>query len=1181
MRRLVLVLLLSACGGLPAPTLDAQRQVVETTQDFARIGWWRYLAGDASGAREAFGQAPADALASLGRAQLARDALDPSQVLIEAAHATTADGLVGAVARAWLAEAADQLRDGEKQSKNAPVRGPERTQVAPAHHSLRISFLPWLDLPRLVLTPPKLEAAPGSAGTITALGRTWALNTAAPRADVDGLVLTTWPLPADAPAPAVTLEVGGPAVVWRADATGALRIVAATDFTRHAGATLRFSAPGTGPLVAVWAAGEVPTLWLHPTPAGPGDDLPGPPVPERSAGTDWLFRYLAIEVALADGDAETAELRLADAPTTPAFALQRAQLAERQPGLPTAAARDEARAAWESAAAFAPARAHLALGLLAFRQGLPEEARRHLEAVLAQAPGAFAAHHAFMRLHLSEGRTDDAARSLDAARAAAPNPCRLVDDQAALASGRPGADALLIEAYLGCDRPLDAARRLLDQARPGDALALLDGLNPSKLKDKRARNAGPAAVGEAGAAGETKLEQPKDEVTHRVHSLFRLRKLRARALVGLGRLEEARAEHAAVDDLESGLAAADLTPAEGPEARGATEATLQALVQRFPTEHQALELAAAEPTRLGFGHLIEDSEAAIAAYRAERPQSGPAVRVLDHTALLFFPNSKSLRWVHEILAIRSREAAEEYGEIGLPDGARLVALYTRKEDGRRLFAEEVAEKDTLTLPDLESGDFVVASYLEPGDNGYLYESGYLSPRVFFRGVDLPIFRQRFEVFGLDAVPPTTQLLLGAPAPEPIKLNDRAGLRFEARRVPLLPPEGDTPAPGLWLPSVRVGHDVVLADDLAWLRDRALNKRRRTLRFDTWAAQTAGQGATLQRIRRIARAVREGIDDDAGLMEVDVSEALASGRGNRALVLSAALESLGIRHRLMVTRTQVHVPPGPFETVAEFAYPVLAIEVGDGEKGKEIVWLDPAPERAEPGFLPFTIVGGDALQVWPTPGPDTPAALPATRQVHDRRQVKLRLHWHADGTLTGDAEDRLEGQEAIVIGHHIARLEPDLRPRLIERLLVGVVGAAQVTALDDPTQQDPDGPLTLRYRFTARPGDQLPLGLYPVQPASSHASDSERSTPLAITLPTDQTVEIEMESDRPFVGTPFQGERNEGPHRFKVEVEQGEDSLQVRAHTVISGGLVQPGEYEAFAQWAREVEDHERIRLKRE
>lgn len=1122
--RFVLLALLVGCGSLPPPTLEAQRHVVETTGDFARVGWWRYLAGDAPGAAAAFAQAPGDPLASLGRAQLARDALDPAQVLAEAAHATTAEGVAGAVARAWLAEAADQLRDGEKQMDSAPLRGPMRRLLPPDRHTLRVSFLAWLDLPRLLLRTPRVEGA-----LLKALGRTWALEPAAPKADADGLVVSTWSVPAGTQA--LELVVGGPAIAWRDE-----RVVAATDFTRHGPGTLRFPAPGQGALVVVWAADTPPKLWLHPAAPGSGDDHPGPPVPERSAGIDWLSRYLAVELSLLDQDAETAELRLADAPPTPAFAMQRARLAEQQPGLPVAAARDEARAAWQQAAEFAPARAHLALGLLDFRQGRPDEARRHLDAVLARAPGAYAAHHAYLRLHVSEGRTDEALRALDAARKAAPNPCRLLDDQAALTDGRPGAEDALVEAYVACDRPLDGARRLLDRHRPAEALAVLDGLKGADRKDKKAI------------------------------------KLRSRALVGLGRLDDARTLHAEVDDLESGLAAADLA--------GADEATLRGLVQRFPTEYQALDLAAADPARLGFAHLLQDTEAAITAFLAEPPQSGPAVRVLDHSILLYLQNSKSLRFVHEILAIRSREAAEEYGEIGLPDGARLIALYTRKEDGRRLFAEEVAEKETLTLPDLESGDFVVASYLQPGDNGYLYESGYLSPRVFFRGVDLPIFRQRFEVFSFDAGRPTVQSLLGAPAPEPEKLNERAGLRFEARRVPLLPPEGDSPPAGLWLPSVRVGHDVVLADDLAWLRDRVLDHRRRTLRFDAWAQKAAGKGSISQRIRRLARAVREGIDDDAGLMEVDVTEALASGRGNRALVLSAALESLGIRHRLMVSRTRVHVPPGPFVTVAEFAYPLLAIE-GGVKKDKEIIWLDPGPERAEPGFIPFTVVGGDALQVWPAPGPHTPESLPEQRQVPDRRHVRLRLHWHADGTLTGEAQDRLEGQEAIVIGHHIARLEPDLRPRLIERLLVGVVGAAHVTSLDDPTTQDPDGPLTLRYRFTAKPGDQFPLGLYPVQPASSHAAEPERRTPLQITLPTDQTVEVTLESDRPLRGTPWIGQRHLGPHRFEVTADLDDDTLQVRAHTVISGGLTPPADYPDFAQWAREVEEHERIRLSRE
>lgn len=1137
LERLLGLLLLTACGAPPAPTLDAQRVVIEATADAAHRGWWRYLGGDGPGAAAAFAEAPEDALAALGRARLALDALDPRAALAEAAHATASDGLAAAVARGWAAEAADGLRDGEKLLQTVPLSGPARVLLPPDRHTLRVSFLPWLHLPRLIQTPPTVEG-----DRLNALGRSWALTTDAPTPDAEGLVVSTWSLPEGTAA--LELVVGGPALVWRGD-----RLVAAADLAGHGPDTLRFPAPGSGPLVVAWAADHLPKLWLHPTAPGVGDDRAGPPVPERGPGVDWLGRYLAVEVALLDHDATSAEAGLVDAPTTAAFAVQRARLAELQPGLPVAMVRDEARAAWSVAMPLAPALAHLALARLDFRQGMPEEARRHLDGVLARAPEAFDAHLLALRLNVSEGRMDEAARSLEAARRSAPNPCKLLDDQVALTDSRPGADAELLAAYRTCDRPLDAARRLLDQARPADALAVVDAIQPPDPKDKK------------------------------------MLRIRARALLGLGRLAEARAAWAAVDDMEAGLAAADLTDGDAP-----LQATLRDLVQRFPTAHEALELVAADPTRLGLTaapaaggvpqSLLVDTEAAIAAFRAEPPQSGPAVRVLDHTVLLFFANGKSLRWVHEVLAIRSREAAEEYGEIGLPAGARLVALFTRKDDGRHLFAEQVAEKETMTLPDLESGDFVVASYLDPGDNGYLYDSGYLSPRVFFRGVDLPIFLQRFEVFGPDEVPPTVHPLAGAAAPAAWKMGDRSGWRFEARRVPLLPPEGDTPPAALWLPSTRVGHDVVLEDDLDWLRDRVLSHRRRTPRFDAWAAQVAGEGDGRTRIQRLARAVREGIDDETGLIEVDVSEALASGHGNRALVLSAALESLGLRHRLLVSRTRVHVPAGPFLTVAEFAYPLIEIERRMGEKNtKEIIWLDPGPERAPLGFIPATLVGGDALEAWPATGPHGPQPIPRARAVEDRRHVTVRLQWAANGQLTGEAEDRLEGQEAIVIGHHLARLEPDLRPRLIERLLVGVVGAAHVTWLADPTAQDPDGPLILRYHFTAEPGDALALGLYPVQPGSAHAGAPERTTPLAIQLPTDQTVDLELDSDRPFVGTAWTGTRADGPNTFELKVEQGDDHLRVHAHTVIAGGLVEPAAYPAFAEWARHVDEVERIRLK--
>ena len=48
---------------------------------------------------------------------------------------------------------------------------------------------------------------------------------------------------------------------------------------------------------------------------------------------------------------------------------------------------------------------------------------------------------------------------------------------------------------------------------------------------------------------------------------------------------------------------------------------------------------------------------------------------------------------------------------------------------------------------------------------------------------------------------------------------------------------------------------------------------------------------------------------------------------------------------------------------------------------------------------------------------------------------------ADGTLTGEVVDVLEGQ-AIVIGEYFTRLTPEERPRLVERLLGA--GGATVT-----------------------------------------------------------------------------------------------------------------------------------------
>ena len=1124
-----LVIALSACGGPPPPSLTQQVAALDAKTSPARRGWWLYLSGDVEGARAAFTAAPEDPWAALGRARLAKDALDLRRTLGESAMATTLsaaeDGTIAAIGQSWAARAARQLRDGEALAATA-LKVRARAPVKADRHTVRVSFLPFLQMPRLHGRPPVVEGE-----HLTALSKLWALTEARPKADAEGIILSTFSLPTGAVH--LEIEAEGPAIAWRGG-----RVVAATPLDHHGPDTLRFTVDGDGPLIVGWAAARHPRIWRHTVGVPPSDDRLGPTVPERGPGVDWTWRYLHAELALLDGDAETAGLLLADAPDAPAFMALRARLAGITPGLPSSAARDRARAAWLKAVDLAPARAHLALARIAWRSGDATAARTHLDAVLDRAPDAFFAHQTALRLALSEGQHAAAARSLEAARRSAANPCSLLADQAALADARPGADAALIAAYQRCDRPLDAVDRLLGRGQPAPALVILDGLST------------------------------------RANAKTQARLLRARTLVGLGRLADARAIYATLKDASSALTAADLAFAlDLPD----PQASLARMVADHPTATPALELVVAHPELSPFAPLVLDTEAAIADWQATVPQPGPAVRVLDHSASIYFEDGKSLRWVHEVLAVRSRDAAERFGEIGLPEDVRLVALYTRKFDGRRVFAEQVPEKETITLPDLESGDFVVAMYLDTGDNGYLYDSGFLTPRVFFQGLDLPSFYQRFEVYA--DTRPTVHRLAGAPEPQAVRLGEKHGVRMEARAVPLLPPEGDTPPAPLWLPSARAGLAVVLSDDLAYLRDRVLKQRRRTPAFDDWAAKAAGEGDLDTRLLRLSRAVREGIDDTVGLMETDVSVAVASGSGNRGLVLSAALEHLGVRHRLLVARAKVHVPSGPFLTAADFSYPLIALadpDPDDPETAERI--LDPGPERAAPGFFPFTLVGGDALVTWPPEAPVQPVALPTTRTVPDQRRVEIEMHWHADGRLTGTVVDRLIGQEAIVIGHHLSRLDRAQHPRLVERLLVGVVGAASVTELEDPRTQDPDGPLELRYQFTAKPGDALPLGLFPVQPGRNYASQAERTLPLSITLPTDQIIRLRLTSDRPFKGEPRAGTITDGSRRYALSIDQDDDALTATARLLLPGGLIPVDDYARFKTWAHAVDEAENVRL---
>ncbi|MFN3199753.1 MAG: tetratricopeptide repeat protein [Bradymonadia bacterium] len=1142
----------TGCGG--GPKIQPFSEQYTEAQDDRKLdpgaaGWWRYLSGDLEEAKKAFaaGEGP---LQMLGRARLALDALDypgalaASEAVLKGERSQGTGSAVHALAGLWARRALAQLPAGHEKKSVGGI-----TSVPITRDTLRISFLPFLDFRRLAKDGVLLDG-----DTVQALGKRWALKKGQARPDRDGIVLSEIALE-KGPAH-LEISVDGPMMAWR---DGAL--VASDPAGRFPAGVRRLTAPGNGPLIVAWAAPRVPEIWRWPHPA---------PLP---TGSSWLDKAFAIQRALVDEDpAEVARL-LEGAPDTPAFEGWRAEASEQDPSRSGRRRRDAARVHWQAARSLMGPRADLALARLDIEGGDQAAALRRVKSVIKAAPEAHRPRRLKFELLLALGDRAGARQALPKALGTAPDPCALVADRVTLAEqeGSPEARLPLVEQLTRCGKPMQAVKQLMALERHQEALARLVALAAEKPKD----------------AG--------------------IRRARARCLVALGRLEEAARLYKAGSSAGDALALADLEvpielsggpypsavfpPSDWPDT--ALSNALKALIQAHPKARQAIEIVRARPDWSPFAEIALDTEAVIAAYEKSVPLPGPAVRLLDHSALLIFKDGKSLRWVHEVLAIRSREAAEYYGELGLPEGSELLSLYTRKADGQILYAEDTPEKDTTSLPDLDEGDYVVAVYLEPGDNGYIYNHGFLTPRMYFQGVDMPIFLQRFEVF-----PPTggkfdVQRLgldddhLG-PKGEPARLGKIKGLRFEALNTLRLPQEGNEVPAGLWLPSIRVGWNVKLSEDLDYLRDRLLARRRRTLAFDSWvkaALEAQEDDGFMPRFRALVRKVRADVAESTGMTDHDVDRMRITGRGNRAAVLSAALETLDVPHRVLLARPQIHVPSGPFRQVADFVYPLIEVlphaSSALSETGiKSPIWLDPAPDRAPVGFVPFIMLGGEALQAWPPAVSRAPVSLPKTRTVADSRRLDVKMKWAADGSLTGEVVDVLEGQEAIVIGEYFNRLTPEERPRLVERLLVGAVGAATVTSLEDPLAGPSDGPLVLKYTFKAEAPGDLNLGLFPNTPARSYASLAERKIPMAVELPTDQRLKLTLTSEVPMTAKARAGTWSESGHSYRVKVDAGDTRLIVESHMQIEGGQISPEGYPKFAEWTRKVEAAERVMVKR-
>ncbi|HEX9577274.1 MAG TPA: hypothetical protein VF993_05940, partial [Myxococcales bacterium] len=330
---------------------------------------------------------------------------------------------------------------------------------------------------------------------------------------------------------------------------------------------------------------------------------------------------------------------------------------------------------------------------------------------------------------------------------------------------------------------------------------------------------------------------------------------------------------------------------------------------------------------------------------APAPKGASAVRLLDYGAAQIFPDGGGVERVHTLVRVLDKKGVGRFGEAQIPGDAMVLHLRTLKADGRILEPEAIPEKEGISLPGLEPGDAVETDYLRGIAPRGPEMPGFALSGFFFRDEETPMRESTYEVLGplpLEVDAHNLQL------PSDAFTQDRTRFRYSARDVVPLQPEPHQPGENELMPWVQVGAGAGEKELVRSIADWALLRARASSSADALARDAGGKELREKAERiynKVGQAVRgrsQGADFSASAAHV-----LALGRGNRLVVLKAALASAGIASHLVLVRT-FGVDPAPyrFPRGELYNYAVLRIDLPDGP-----VWAD-AQYRLSPfGQLP--------------------------------------------------------------------------------------------------------------------------------------------------------------------------------------------------------------------------------------
>ncbi|MBN1946544.1 MAG: hypothetical protein JW797_12795 [Bradymonadales bacterium] len=576
--------------------------------------------------------------------------------------------------------------------------------------------------------------------------------------------------------------------------------------------------------------------------------------------------------------------------------------------------------------------------------------------------------------------------------------------------------------------------------------------------------------------------------------------------------------------------------------------------------------------------LRVDTREAIEAYRQRGTNLRAAtVFALDYAAYRFFEGGSGLAVTHQIIHIQSREALAQVGEVAIPTNALLLKARTIKADGRILEPDNIPGKTTVSLPNLEVGDFAEFEYLELLAPSSLRGNTTLQGRFYFQLPDCAFSRSELVV----EVPSDWPALIvdrrgAAPEPEVTRTDGQQRYRFTVydSTPPVIEP--GAPAADEYLTSVRLASGIEWEDIRDAYLDRMLGVVRFTPLLDATTRSVLSESTVPRmRIERIFRFVMNQVEETGGFLSSHAIWTLMFREGERLPLLLAMLRSAGFQADMVFLRsweddqTDSPIPDGN-------RYPETALRVrSDGEE----LWLYPAQERIAFDYLPPELQGVEAMVIDSTgAGAVQWLTTPHWPEETNLIQIEMDLRLDENGDVQGTVVERNPIRLAAGMRWMLEQVQDQQTLVMqLEQQLSATFSGAVVSALDIEQVEEDDLPLVFHYsfhatRFARRQGEQVIIEarVFDRQIREYLGAVPRRTVPLSVPFPylEELSVRIQLPPGYRFtsVPPPFAIEHDQLQYSWSI-VHGGlnEETVHLVRTTRIPIGRVSPDQYPALLE----------------